>query len=53
MVMPMTQLLGIGFGQNGSTSNLGACFVCADVLSIMRLPCTQGEQDRDKRRAYI
>ena len=38
IVCPNTQLLGIGFGQNGSTSKRGTCFACAAALSSM--PCT-------------
>ena len=29
MVEPMSQWFGNGFGQNGSTSNMGACRACA------------------------
>ena len=41
MVMPKTQLLGIGFGQNGSTSNRGAItlpFDCA-ASAFSSSPC--------------
>jgi hypothetical protein len=31
--MPCTQLLGIGFGQYGSTSKRGTCLACAAALS--------------------
>ena len=33
MVEPVTQWLGSGFGQKGSTSNIGACVACAATVS--------------------
>ena len=33
MVEPVTQWFGSGFGQKGSTSNIGACAACAATVS--------------------
>ena len=48
--MPKTQLLGIGFGQNGSTSNRGAITLPFDLRGVRFLEQSLPDAERDQQR---